>query len=154
METGGSLQHARFFKKILFPYIESHYRTTQRRTYVGNSLGGLFGAYLLFEHPDMFSEFILGSPSVWFNNDYILSVKPKKTSHPTKVYISVGQLETPEFGEGQDMVSGAKALAEKIEANEDPFIKLRFSIIDNATHATAFPTTAIQGLHWVYSKKN
>lgn len=154
METGNAEGHAKFIKDIVFPYIESNYRAqSNQRTFVGNSLGGLFGAYILFHHSDMFSSYILGSPSVWFKNDYLLSVPVNKIENPLKVYISVGKLETPKNGEGENMVEGAKMLASKIQSLENPNIDLKLSTIEGATHETAFPTTAIQGLNWIYGKK-
>ena len=154
LQTGNADGHAKFIRETVFPYIEANYRTKLlERTFVGNSLGGLFGAYILFEHPGMFSSYILGSPSVWFDNNHILDSRVTKPELPIKVYLSVGSLEQPEFGEREDMVNGAKQLAEKIKASsgEDTFLK--FSLIEGARHATAFPTTLIQGLDWIYGKQ-
>tara|TARA_R110000744_G_scaffold157711_5_gene273639 strand:- start:400 stop:822 length:423 start_codon:yes stop_codon:yes gene_type:complete len=137
----------------VFPYIESNYRAhTKHRTYVGNSLGGLFGAYVLFTAPETFSGYVLGSPSVWFNDNELLAMNVQKPKNETKVYLSVGSLETPKFGEQQNMVRGARLLAEKINAGASENVKLNFKIIEGATHSTAFPTTSIQGLDWIYGK--
>ncbi|QLE87608.1 alpha/beta hydrolase [Shewanella sp. Scap07] len=151
LPTGNAKGHALFIRETVFTYIETHYRVNQlQRTFVGNSLGGLFGAYMLFTQPNMFSSYILGSPSVWFNNHAILTAKIAKPSKATKVYLSVGQLEQPKFGEREDMVAGAKQLAAKISMQTDNNILLKFSVIDGASHSTAFPTTLIQGLDWLY----
>ncbi|MCL1114934.1 hypothetical protein L2703_15195 [Shewanella basaltis] len=38
------------------PFVEQHFRVdTQQNTFVGNSLGGLFGAYVLLEQPTLFN---------------------------------------------------------------------------------------------------
>ena len=58
-----------------------------------------------------------------------------------------------EFGEREDMVFGAKQLAEKIKAQSGENTLLKFSVIDGTRHATAFPTTLIQGLDWIYGKE-
>lgn len=153
MQTGNADGHAKFIREIVFPYIEANYRAKPlARTFVGNSLGGLFGAYILFEYPDMFASYILGSPSVWFDNDYILNSRVTKSELPVKVYLSVGSLEQPEFGEREDMVTGAKQLAEKINVQSGKNTHLKFSLVEGARHATAFPTTLIQGLDWIYGK--
>lgn len=154
LKTGNANGHARFIREIVFPYVDTNYRTKpSERTFVGNSLGGLFGAYILFEHPGMFSSYILGSPSVWFDDNHILDSRLTKPNFPIKVYLSVGSLEQPEFGERENMVAGAKLLADKIRAQSGQKTLLKFRIIDGANHATAFPTTLIQGLDWVYGKK-
>ncbi|XOV79032.1 MAG: alpha/beta hydrolase [Aestuariibacter sp.] len=154
MKTGNAEGHLAFFKDIVFPYVESKYRIDpENRTYAGNSLGGLFGAYVLFISPETFSSYIIGSPSVWFNDNYLLSLDAQKSTHKTKVYLSVGSLERPQFGEREDMVQGAKLLAEKIQKESPDNVILNFRIIDGASHSTAFPTTLIQGLDWIHGKK-
>ncbi len=117
--------------------------------YIGNSLGGLFGAAVLFTMPELFSNYIIGSPSVWFDNNALLALKANKPQMPIKVYVSVRAKETPAFGEGQNMVEGAAQLVKKINALNSDNIKLKSVVIEGAQHATAFPTTAIQGLDWV-----
>lgn len=151
LETGNAQGHAQFIREIVFPYIDENYRTTPlERTLVGHSLGGLFGAYVLFKHPDMFSSYILGSPSVWFNNYNVLTINGIKSSTQIKVYLSVGSLEKPEFGERENMIAGARQLANKIKAQSGGNTALKFNVIDGAKHVTAFPTTLIQGLDWIY----
>jgi predicted alpha/beta superfamily hydrolase len=153
LQTGNAKGHAKFIRETVFPYIEANYRAKPlERTFVGNSLGGLFGAYILFEYPNMFSNYILGSPSVWFDKKHILNLQISKPKLPVKVYLSVGSLEQPEFGEREDMVTGAKQLAEKIKDQSSKDTLLKFSVIEGAKHATAFPTTLIQGLDWIYGK--
>tara|TARA_R110002153_G_scaffold124543_11_gene271048 strand:- start:62 stop:892 length:831 start_codon:yes stop_codon:yes gene_type:complete len=153
LQTGDAEGHGKFIAETVFPYIKASYRvSSSQSTFVGNSLGGLFGAYMLFKHPEMFSSYILGSPSVWFNNHDILTMNITKPSLPIKVYLSVGSLEQPEFGEKQDMLAGAKQLAEKIAAQSGDNTTLKFRVIKEARHATAFPTTLIQGLDWIYGK--
>lgn len=150
-QTGGASGHATFIRTVVFSYIEKNYRASnERRTFVGNSLGGLLGAYILLTEPDMFSSYVIGSPSVWFESNFILSVPAKAPSGPISVYLSVGELETPSSGEQQDMLSGAKALNDKLLALKRKEMSLMFVTIPNATHETAFPTTAIQGLSWIY----
>ena len=153
LPTGNAAGHALFIREVVFPYMADNYRVSAtERTYVGNSLGGLFGAYILFKHPTMFSSYVLGSPSVWFNYHDLLSLKPTESRSPIKVYISVGSLERPQFGEKQDMVAGATKLKNKIVTESGGSVTLKFNIIEDAKHATAFPTTLIQGLDWIYGK--
>jgi len=153
-ETGNAKGHMAFIRDTVFPFIEQNYRGSDtNRTFVGNSLGGLFGAYMLFTEPELFSNYILGSPSVWFDNDMILAVSAVKPKAATRVYISVGEYEIPAYGEGQDMLAGAKQLTDKILALYSGNIDLRFSVVSGASHATVFPTTAIQGLDWIYGIK-
>ena len=149
-QTGNAKGHVTFLQSTVFTFIEKNYRASNtQRTYIGNSLGGLFGATILFIAPDLFSNYIIGSPSVWFDNNALLALKVNKPQMPIKVYVSVGAKETRAFGEGQNMVEGAAQLVQKINALNSDNIKLKSVVIEGAQHATAFPTTAIQGLDWV-----
>ncbi len=153
LQTGKALEHAHFIENSVFPYIKSQYRVNDSRTYVGNSLGGLLGAYILLTKPDMFNNYVLGSPSVWFNDNDILKIKPKTNSNKHKVFIGVGANETLEFGVLQhDMVNGAKKLESKLSEELFPNVKVKLITIPGANHETAFPTTAIQGLYWLFKK--
>jgi predicted alpha/beta superfamily hydrolase len=152
MKTGDAAKHVIFFQKTVFPNIEQKFRAKSvGRTFVGHSLGGLLGAYILLNHNTLFDNYIIGSPSVWFNNHYILSNENKPQSTSKRVYISVGQFEVPKFGERENMVSGAQALYQKL-GGIMPKQNIRFRVIPEATHATSFPTTAIQGLYWLLKK--
>ncbi len=150
-QTGKANEHAKFIEKSVFSYIEKNYRVTDSRTYVGNSLGGLLGAYILFTKPNMFNNYILGSPSVWFKNDDILKIKTAPNLNQHKVFIAVGADETIELDSPEnDMVKGAKELELKISSGLFPNTKVKLLTIQGANHETAFPTTAIQGLYWLF----
>ena len=153
-ETGKASTHTRFITETLIPHITQHYRSNDQRTFVGNSLGGLFGAYILFNQPETFTSYIIGSPSVWFNKEDILSRKAQPiTGKPISVYLAVGAMERPEFGQQHDMVSGAKKLQKKLINEYGENINLKVNVIAEANHATAFPPTLIQGLDWLYGRK-
>ena len=153
LQTGNAAGHAAFIQNIIFPHIEKNYRTDNKtRTFVGNSLGGLFGAYILLSQPDMFTSYILGSPSVWFKDDYLLSLSATTTDAPVKVFIGVGSLETRAAGEKHEMVTGAKQLAQKIREIAGNNMAVKLQIVEGARHSTAFPTTLTQGLDWIYGQ--
>jgi predicted alpha/beta superfamily hydrolase len=151
-QTGKAKEHVNFIEKSVFSYIEKNYRVSDSRTYVGNSLGGLLGAYILFTKPSMFNNYILGSPSVWFKDNDILKIKTAPNLNLYKVFIAVGANETIELGSSQhDMVKGAKELELKI-SDLFPNTKVKLLTIQGANHETAFPTTAIQGLYWLFKR--
>ncbi|MCZ4251495.1 alpha/beta hydrolase [Pseudoalteromonas shioyasakiensis] len=146
-KTGGASQYLNYLKHTVLPYIEADFRTTQKSTLVGNSLGGLFAAYTLFTEPSLFSNYIIGSPSVWFKENSILAMAVKPAANTTKVYIAVGELEE---SEGEKMVSGARQLAAKITKQSGALVTTNLFVIPQARHATAFPTTITQALDWIY----
>ena len=52
-----------------------------------------------------------------------------------------------------EMVKDAKVFYDKMLNWQQPELKAKIVVISEANHQTAFPTTAIQGLHWIYSNK-
>ncbi|WP_217876444.1 alpha/beta hydrolase [Pseudoalteromonas shioyasakiensis] len=146
-KTGGASQYLNYLKNTVSPYIEANFRTTQKSTLVGNSLGGLFAAYTLFTEPSLFSNYIIGSPSVWFKQHSLLALRVVPAGKATKVYIGIGELEE---SEGEQMVSGARQLAAKINNQSGALVTTNLFVIPQARHATAFPTTITQALDWIY----
>ena len=152
-QTGKAKKHINFIEKSVFSFIEKNYRVNESRTFVGNSLGGLLGAYILLTKPNMFNNYILGSPSVWFKDNDILNIKIGPNLNMHKVFIAVGANETPELSSiKHDMVRGAKELKLKLSSELFPNTKVNFLTIQGANHETAFPTTAIQGLYWLFKE--
>jgi hypothetical protein len=50
------------------------------------------------------------------------------------------------------MVKGAKELELKLSGELFPNTKVKLLTIQGAIHETAFPTTAIQGLYWLFKE--
>jgi len=159
-QTGGAHQHMEFIENSVIKYMEENYRTDSKdRTFIGNSLGGLFGTYILLTKPTLFKNYILGSPSYWFNNKFLFRLEQtiktkaiKSKNINANVFIAIGERESKALESNHDMVQDAKTFYEKILNWQQPRLRAKILIIAEANHQTAFPTTAIQGLHWIYSK--
>ncbi|WP_370199583.1 alpha/beta hydrolase [Bradyrhizobium elkanii] len=68
-EVGGAEPYFRFIEEQLKPIIEKQFHVNPaRQTLFGHSLGGLFVLYTLFNHPDAFSTYVAGSPSIWWDH--------------------------------------------------------------------------------------
>jgi len=152
-QTGKAKEHISFIEKSIFSFIEKNYRVNESRTFVGNSLGGLLGAYILFTKPDMFNNYVLGSPSVWFKDNDILKIKTEPNLKKHKVFIAVGANETIKLDSPKhDMVKGAKEPELKLSGELFPNTRVKLLNIQGANHETAFPTTATQGLYWLFKE--
>lgn len=154
--TGGASEHLKFIRNDVIAYVEKNYAADPlRRTYIGNSLGGLFGAYVLLTAPETFQNYILGSPSFWYDNeiifDYESSYSKTHKALRANVYISVGSEEKPELSGGKhDMVEQAQRFYETLAQHDYEGLDIKLDIVASANHATAFPTSAIQGLWWLH----
>ncbi|KGJ90942.1 alpha/beta hydrolase [Colwellia psychrerythraea] len=152
--TGGAQQHMTFIEKDVFNYMAANYRVdTKQRTFIGNSLGGLFGSYILLTKPDMFKNYILGSPSYWFDNKSLFALADKASLNMVdinaNVFIAIGERESKALESSYEMVEDAQQFYQKILTWQQEKLTVKMLVIPEANHQTAFPTTAIQGLHWV-----
>ncbi|MDB4076584.1 alpha/beta hydrolase-fold protein [Porticoccaceae bacterium] len=154
--TGSANNHLEFIRRDVISYIENKYSVDpNNRTYVGNSLGGLFGAYILLTKPDTFQNYVLGSPSFWYDNEIIFEFESNfsksHTALEADVYIAVGERETPEYTNSRNnMVELSQKFYTILNERGYKGLNVKFHIIPSANHATAFPTTAIQGLWWLH----
>nr|WP_283102769.1 alpha/beta hydrolase-fold protein [Shewanella abyssi] len=173
-QTGDAARHVAFLQEKVLPYVQQHFRTDpSQRTYVGNSLGGLFGAYILLEQPEMFRNYVLGSPSFWWHKQMIFDLLQQRKRSLSKlkvnVFIGIGELEHNGSNgySNFDMVGDAqafKAALDKVNISQEPSkhigsplsktITTKLLVIDDASHETAFPTSAIQGLYWLFNVKD
>ncbi len=65
---GGSSSFISYLEKEVEPMVKARYRTSGHTTLIGQSLGGLLGTEILFTKPELFDDYILVSPSLWWNN--------------------------------------------------------------------------------------
>ena len=74
--TGGSDKFISFIEKEVQPFIEKRYKTTPSKTIIGQSLGGLLATEILLKNPNLFSNYIIVSPSLWFFNKISVANNP------------------------------------------------------------------------------
>lgn len=76
--SGGNEHFFQFIKAELMPYIERNYKAGSYKVFAGHSLGGITTINCMFTHPDMFDAYIAISPSLWWDNKYILKLAESK----------------------------------------------------------------------------
>jgi uncharacterized protein len=70
--SGGMANFFTFMKTELIPQIESRYRTTSYRVFVGHSLGGITTINALYTTPETFDAYVAIDPSLWWDNSSLL----------------------------------------------------------------------------------
>jgi predicted alpha/beta superfamily hydrolase len=76
--TGGADKFLAFLTDELMPVIDKRFPTDPKdRGYWGDSLGGLFGTWVLFTKPQTFNRYILGSSSFWWAKEDVMTVAEK-----------------------------------------------------------------------------
>lgn len=70
---GGQDLFLDFIETRLMPKVSQHFKVNQdQRSLVGHSFGGMLGVYALFTRPALFQHVVAVSPSLWWQDKYLL----------------------------------------------------------------------------------
>lgn len=142
--SGGADAFTSFLQQELLPEISRRYRVLPERTLVGQSLGGLLASQVLVEHTDLFSNYLIVSPSMWWNDEEWLNKSIDSVSSPASVFIAVG-------AEGPVMERGARSWYELVSTWEG--VKSEFLYLKECNHGDALHLAAYQGFKWFHKKE-
>lgn len=140
--SGHSEEFVEFLKKEVMPKIEHLYPCTDERMIIGQSLGGLLAAEILYTEPALFNHYMIVSPSLWWDDESLLKRElsiPKETA----VYIAVGE-------EGEVMVRVAKELRAKVEEAIGEESTIDFKYFPECNHADVLHKAVYHGLGVFY----
>lgn len=153
---GESLRYRDYLRDTVMPFVEARFRAEpSRRVYVGHSYGGLLGAQILMTDPEMFGGYVLGSPSFWFDKQYLLKQAPRLLEQletiDAEVYMYVGEYEAQRIGDKRyhqevDMVADNRAFAELLRSKDYPGLKLESDVLLDEDHMSVAPRGFTKGL--------
>ena len=144
--SGKSSEFIRFIEKEVQPFIDSTYRTANTRTIVGQSLGGLLATEILFKKPELFDNYIIVSPSLWWDDEKLLTQIPNEYNSPKSIYIAVGK-------EGETMERIANELYNKLKKNQQPNSHMYFEFLEDKTHGDALHLAVYHAFEKIFRAK-
>lgn len=148
--TGKSKKFIAFMEKDLQPYIQQKYRTNASKTIIGQSLGGLLATEVLLKKPELFNNYVIISPSLWWDNESLLAKAPEllksAAARNIKVYVSVGT-------EGKVMEQDAANLAAVLKKSADQSLQLTFNPMPAENHLTILHHSAYKAFEVLNAKK-
>ncbi|TNE31625.1 MAG: alpha/beta hydrolase [Bacteroidetes bacterium] len=124
--SGGSENFMNYLEEELIPFISSRYRTSDQRTIIGQSLGGLLATEILMKRPQMFEDYIIISPSLWWDQQSLLEFEIDSLSM-NQVFIGVGN-------EHPVMRETAQALNAKLSALDANSERVHFAYFPECDH--------------------
>ncbi|WP_417449210.1 alpha/beta hydrolase [Kordiimonas sp.] len=148
-KAGQAASHLAFIRDDVINYVEANYQTNPaERIYFGFSLGGAFGSYILFDKPDTFKHYVLGSPA--FSAETLRFVQGQAAQRQAEegaldanVYVTVGEKET-------DAIPRIRAFMTTLERLKGAGLHVHnLEIIERSGHSEAFPATAIGSFKWL-----
>ncbi|RWY55811.1 alpha/beta hydrolase [Mucilaginibacter gilvus] len=139
--SGGSAKFMAFLGTELQPHIQKFYKVSNSKTLIGQSLGGLLATEILLKKPSLFTQYIIVSPSLWWDTENLLKgAVAMRRSHSYKgvnAYLLVGN-------EGPQMVGDAKKLSQILEGDRD--LKSTYSYLPKENHLTILHNAVYEAL--------
>jgi predicted alpha/beta superfamily hydrolase len=163
LEFGGAEGFLTTLAAELVPAVESRYEVDRdRRGLVGFSFGGLFGLYTLLHRQHEFTHYLLGSPSLWWDNGLPFTWETDwAAAHddlPARVFAWVGSEEQSHGGSWKNerfataaleqlaQVDRFRAFVEVLGSRRYPTLRLDSLVVDGEYHLTAPPAGLARGL--------
>lgn len=152
---GGGPDYQVYLKDHALPFVEGRFRADpKRRVLLGHSYGALLGTQILFSDPTMFRAYVLGSPSLWFDQGHAMKAEAEYArAHddlPAEVFMYIGAHEVPgpsrRNTSGADMVGDVRTLQRTLERRGYPGLKVRSVVLEDEDHLTVAPVGFIRAL--------
>ena len=152
--TGDAVHFLQYIQAELIPFIEKNYRADPtRRSLVGHSFGGLFAAFTLLNEPDLFSNYIIGSPSLNYGNRFTFTCEEqfaeRQKQLSANVYLSAGELEESDT---DTTVTDLLRFAAKLQSRNYTGLELRKQIFADLNHCEVVAPGFQAGLKMMLKK--
>jgi predicted alpha/beta superfamily hydrolase len=146
-DVGGADQFRAKIRNLIQPFIDQKYRTSSKKLVVGESLAGLFISETLLKTPDLFTDYIAVSPSLWYDDRQLTKQAPsllkKHSDKARSLYLTMAN-------EGGTMQKGLDEFLEAIRNSGLENLKTQY--IDrrkNEFHWTIYHDAVLDALRWV-----
>jgi len=152
MGKGGGPEFMSFIKKELIPHIQKDFRadlSRNSRVIIGHSYGGLFGAYAFAKHNEVFGNYLLLSPSMFYDRSIVLQYeqqnRPIIKNDPQLVFIGAGSRETA--------LLPANDLFYQRLADHYPLSKSRFQLVSGKGHTSSRDTGIENAINFYFKNR-
>jgi predicted alpha/beta superfamily hydrolase len=156
--SGHSEAFINFIQQELQPFIQARYKgKSNSNTIIGQSLGGLLATEILLKHPAIFQQYIIISPSIWWDNASLLQLSSPileaNFAQPTSVYIGVGKEGLAPTATPHVMEVEANLLVEKLKASKSSLLTVHFDYLPQEDHATITHQAVFNALRMLHPVK-
>jgi predicted alpha/beta superfamily hydrolase len=146
--TGGAEIFMQFLKNKIIPTVEKEYKVdADSRGILGHSFGGLLAFYSFVNYNDLFANYILLAPAIWWNDSEIFQDKAYLLSQKeAKMFIAMGT------GEINMLKIPLGKLIEEFKSKDNEKLKMTYKQYENATHNSVLPQGIYDGIELLYTK--
>lgn len=144
----GAALYADYLRQQVIPFVLQHYRVDpKQKIFVGHSYGGLLGAQLLLTQPDTFNSYILSSPSLWFDQGYVLKQAQQQSASQARLSATVmlyaGEYEQIKAGaryaRNVNMVADMQQFEVMLRQCHTDGFRVHSQVIADEDHLSVFP---------------
>ena len=170
VKGGGADNFLKFLTTELRDWVSERFNVSDDTTYIGDSMGGLFGLYTMFHQPKAFKRYVIGSPwQEWsYPNTFDLEEKYAENNEDMEaiVYMASGAEEDvigPYLEKMNpvmvEIFSKAKTaeyteqMIKKLNGRNYSSLKLKGLILEDETHFTITGALFNRGLRHVFNVK-
>ena len=152
--TGGAAQFLNFIETQLIPKMEQDFNadtTRASRVILGHSYGGLFGGYAYCVNNKVFGNYILLSPSFWFDNLVELQMEKdnREINKNRKQLVFMGIGEAENMGR---MQAPFEAFYQTLRDNYSD-MKLSKNVEKNLDHMGSRNPNIVKGLNYYFQNR-
>lgn len=148
---GGAEKFMLFIKDELIPKMESGFSADslrESRTILGHSFGGLCAAYAFTNHNSVFGNYILLSPSIWYDNEIMLKLEQQNRdankSNKQLVFMGIGEMER-----SGRMFAPYEAFYRRLK-NNYPAMTIKSHVESHLDHVGSKNPNIIEGLNFYF----
>lgn len=167
---GGGPKLASFLVKELIPYIDNSYNTAPYKTYIGHALGGLHVLSTMLDYPEIFNNYVISDPSVFWSDNFILNrIKSEFNLEyyiDKQIYLAASNSTGKEENKLSDVILSDETeslflrnilkLNQELEKHDS--LKLNFNYFNKDSHSTlpgsSYYDALKQMFSWYYFPKN
>ena len=147
--AGHAEQFLDFIEQELIPFIDAAYRTQPNdRIIWGNSLGGIFVLYAMFNKTNLFARYISVCPAFYYGEktifDYESALSVNSLATETRLFVAVGE-QDHQYG------PNVKAFMEALFTRKMPNLTFQTMVLDGLGHAPACVPALYYGIEAVYA---
>ncbi len=145
--SGHSAEFIQFLDIEMKPYIDKNFKTNGTNYLIGQLLGGLLASEILLKKPQMFSHYLIVSPSLWWDENSLSKQAAKLSENiqsPVYVSISVGAKEH------RIMKRDARKLRNVMKKVKGSKVTFSFNYMKKENHATILHHAIYDALFKLY----
>ncbi len=144
---GGADKFRGFLRSKVIPFAESKFRVNKKRIVMGESLAGLFIAETLVKTPELFTDYVSISPSLWYDDRKLsksaLKLLNAHSDKSRRLYIAMAD-------EGGTMHKGLDELLSAIKKSKLKNLSVKYKDRrQNNLHWNIYHGEALRALSWL-----